>query len=224
MSVMGVWVVGAVADGAVEEAHRRFPDAARAHGVWPEPPAGARRWRERFGPAGTRDGAPPAGTRDGTPGQPSHSPLTGGDIARFADAVDRARTGAAEADELQEHLLRAVPQQEGDGLFCSAVPRGDGAAALLWGLGPDAVFGLPGCCGQFLCDAASVRAALPAAERALVLSPPRRSRTAARIRLWLDETADDPNCDIDELIDGPLRVLRHAARTGAGAVGLTLWY
>ncbi|MFD7640532.1 hypothetical protein ACFV4P_07750 [Kitasatospora sp. NPDC059795] len=46
---------------------------------------------------------------------------------------------------------------------------------------------------------------------------------AARIRLWLDEMADDPERDIDELIDGPLRVLRHAARTGVGAAGLALW-
>jgi hypothetical protein len=37
MGGMGVWVVGVPADGAPEEARRRFPDAAGAHGTWSEP-------------------------------------------------------------------------------------------------------------------------------------------------------------------------------------------
>jgi hypothetical protein len=146
------------------------------------------------------------------------------EIVRFADAVHRVRNSETEVDEFQDHLLHAVPQQEGEGVFCSTVSRGDGAAALMWGLGLDTALRIPGCCGEFLFDAARLRAALPAAEQALVLPPPRRAHVAARIRLWLDEMADAPNCDIDELIDGPLRALRYAARTGAGAVGLTLWY
>lgn len=145
-------------------------------------------------------------------------------VARFADWVDRARNGEAEVDEFQDHLLHAVPRQEGEGLFCAVVLRGDGAAALMWALGLDRALRLPGCGGQFLLDAAGVRAALPAAEQALVLHPPDRDRVIADLWLWLDETADAPNHDVDELIDGPLRVLRHAARTGVGAVGLTLWY
>ncbi|MEU7569129.1 hypothetical protein AB0A99_24635 [Streptomyces fradiae] len=169
------------------------------------------RWGEQLGPAGSFGG---------TSEQSSYTD----DIVRFIKAVDRIRNGDPEADGFQHHLLQAVPRQESEGLFCAAVPRGDGAAALTWGLGLDPVPRLPGCCGQFLLDAAQVRAALPAAEEALVLPPTRRAEVAARIRLWLDETADDPDCDVDELIDGPLRVLRHAARTGAGAVGLTLWY
>lgn len=207
MSVTGVWVVGVVAEAAVEEARRLFPDAARAHGAWPEASADADRWREWR-------------STDSTPEHPSHT----GDIARFADAVEGVRNAAAEADELQDHLLHAVPQQEGEGTFCATIPRGDSAAALLWGLGPDTIPQLPGCCGQFLFDAAAVRAALPAAEQALALPQPRRPQVTARIRLFLDEMADAPNCDVDELIDGPLRVLRHAARTGVGAAGLTLWY
>ncbi|MFE6049242.1 hypothetical protein ACFQ6N_00615 [Kitasatospora sp. NPDC056446] len=211
MGVMGVWVVGVVTDDVVEEARRRFPDAAGAHGAWPEPSADTIRWREQ---------SVPSGLFEGTPEQPSRTD----EIVRFADAVDRVRNDETEVDEFQDHLLHAVPQQEGEGLFCAAVPRGDGAAALMWGLGLDATLQLPGCCGQLLFDAAQVRAALPAAEQALVLHPLRRAHVAARVRLWLDEMADDPNHDVDELIDGPLRVLRHAARTGVGAAGLTLWY
>ncbi|WP_374984174.1 hypothetical protein [Streptomyces fradiae] len=212
MGVMGAWVVGVVTDGSLEEARRRFPGAARAHGMWPEPPAGMSRWRGRFESAGSFGGTS------------ERSSSYTDEIVRFVAAVDRVRNSEAEADEFQDHLLQAVPRQASEGLFCAAVPRGDGAAALTWGLGLDSVLRLPGCCGQLLLDAAQVRAVLPDAEEALDLRPPRRAHVAARIRLWLDETADDPDCDVDELIDGPLRVLRHAARTGAGAVGLTLWY
>lgn len=211
MSVMGVWVVGVVADDAVEEACRRFPYAAGAHGMWPESSAVMSLWPK---------GAEPAGSFDGTLERTTRT----GEIVRFADAIDRARNDDTNVDEFQDHLLHAVPQQESEGLFCAAVPRGDGAAALMWGLGLNATLRFPGCCGQFLFDAAQARAALPLAEKALVLDPPRRAQVAARVRLWLDEMADDPNHDIDELIDGPLRVLRHAERTGVGAVGLTLWY
>ncbi|MEU6343384.1 hypothetical protein ABZ883_20875 [Streptomyces sp. NPDC046977] len=208
---MGVWVVGVVTDDALAEARRRFPDAARAHGAWPEPFDDRSTWCERLGPVGTFEV---------TAGQPSRVH----EIARFADAVGEVRNSATEVDAFQDHLLQTVPQQEGEDMFCAAVPRGDGAAALMWGLGLDATLRLPGCCGEFLLDAAHVRAALPAAEQALAVPLPRRAHVAARVRLWLDETADDPSRDIDELIDGPLRVLRYAARTGSGAVGLTLWY
>lgn len=204
-------MIGIVADHAIEEARRRFPDAAGAHGTWPAPSADMNQW------CGPLD---PAESLDGTPERPSR----GDDIVRFTDAVHRVRNDATDVDEFQDHLLHAVPQQESKSMFCAAVPRGDGAAALLWGLGRDTALRIAGCCGQFLFDAAHVRAALPAAEQALVLHPSRRAHVAARIRLWLDEMADDPNRDIDELIDGPLRVLRYAARTGVGAVGLTLWY
>ncbi|WP_037603338.1 hypothetical protein [Streptacidiphilus rugosus] len=211
MGGMGVWVVGVVADDAIEDARRRFPDAAGAHGTWPASSADVSQWCESL---------EPAELPDGTPERPSSID----EIARFADAVYRVRNDETEVDEFQDCLLHLVPQQESEGMFCSAVPRGDGAAALMWGLGRDTTLRIPGCCGQFLFDAAQVHAALPAAEQALTFPLRRRAHVTARIRQWLDEMADDPNCDIDELIDGPLRVLRHAARTGVGAVGLTLWY
>ncbi|WP_369227089.1 hypothetical protein AB5J52_41735 [Streptomyces sp. R39] len=209
MGVMGVWVVGVAADNPIEEARRRFPDAAGAHGTWPASSADMIQWCKPL---------EPAELLDGTPERPSRID----EIVRFADAVYRVRNDETAVDEFQDYLLHAVPQQESEGMFCAAVPRGDGAAALMWGLGRDTALRFPGCCGQFLFDAAQVRAALPAAEQALVLHPPRRAYVATRIRLWLDEMADDPNCDIDELIDGPLRVLCYAAGTGVGAVGLSL--
>ncbi|MEU2632270.1 hypothetical protein [Kitasatospora sp. NPDC007106] len=46
-----------MADDVVEEARRRFPDAAGAHGTWPESSADMSRWREQTGPAGLFEGA-----------------------------------------------------------------------------------------------------------------------------------------------------------------------
>ena len=45
-----------------------------------------------------------------------------------------------------------------------------------------------------------------------------------RIHAWMTGLGDDPDHDVDELLDGPLRVLRHAARTGQGAAGHVRWY
>lgn len=213
LSVLGVWVVGVVADEVVEEARRRFPAAADAHGaVRPESSAEMSRLRALFEPGRPFDGTPERLSRDL-------------DAARLvADAVDEVRNNEDDADELQDYLLSAIPQNEHESVFCATVRKGDAAAALMWGLGLDTAFRLPGCGGQLLLDAAQARAALPAAEQALDLRPARRAHAAARIRQWLDETADDPNHDIDELLAGPLRVLRHAAHTGSGATGLVLWY
>ncbi|MFE2543464.1 hypothetical protein [Actinacidiphila glaucinigra] len=65
----------------------------------------------------------------GTPERPSRID----EIARFTDAVYTARNDETEVDEFQDYPLHPVPQQEGESLFCSAVPRGDGAAALMYG-------------------------------------------------------------------------------------------
>jgi hypothetical protein len=125
---------------------------------------------------------------------------------------------------MKDVLLRLVPQQEGEGLFCAATRKGDPAAALAWALGPASAQHLPGWFGDFLLDAAQVQAVLPEAEQALALVPPRRAEVTARVGLWLDGMGDAAGHDADKLIDGPLGVLRHAARTGSGAVGITRWY
>ena len=49
---MGFWVIGAVAEDVVEEARCRFPDAASAHGTWPDSSTDMNRRREWFEPSG----------------------------------------------------------------------------------------------------------------------------------------------------------------------------
>lgn len=120
--------------------------------------------------------------------------------------------------------MELIPRQVGAGLFLAAARKGDPTAALGYALGPERMSRLPGRWGDFLLRAAEVRSALPAAEAALHLSEKQRSTVTDRIRDWMTGMADAPGHDADELVDGPLRVLRHAARQGLGAIGLTRRY
>ncbi|MET9899080.1 hypothetical protein [Streptomyces sp. NPDC006446] len=97
-------------------------------------------------------------------------------------------------------------------------------SALAYALGPDAVLRLPGWFGDFLLDAEHVRSHLPAAEESLALNGVARRDAVERIHAWMSGSGDDAGQDGDELLDGPLRVLRHAAHTGQGAAGHVRWY
>jgi hypothetical protein len=143
---------------------------------------------------------------------------------RLQDALDVMRPADDQHEAIKEDLLQRVPQGEGVGLFCASTRKGDPFAALDYALGPEVMAQLPGWCGEFLLDAADVRAALPGAEAALGLPPERRGHVEERIRDWLEGMTDGAAHDLDDLVDGPLRVLRHAAQHGLGAAGLTLWY
>jgi hypothetical protein len=67
-------------------------------------------------------------------------------------------------------------------------------------------------------------AQLSAAEEALALIGAQRCAAVERIHRWMTGVGDDPDHDAEELLEGPLRVLRHAASTGQGAAGLVRWY
>ncbi|MCD0484576.1 hypothetical protein LO771_19790 [Streptacidiphilus sp. ASG 303] len=211
MSATGFWVVGAVPDPEISRIRRVHPDAAAAHGAAPAPSADLEWWR--------RQSASEVFFEEGP-----HCPAPTGAARRFADLVDAARSDSAAAEDMRDDLLRLVPQREGEGLFCAAARKGDPAAALAWALGPASAQHLPGRFGDFLLDAAQVQAVLPEARQALALEPARRAEVTARVGLWLDGMGDDAGHDAGKLIDGPLEVLRHAARTGSGAVGMALWY
>lgn len=113
---------------------------------------------------------------------------------------------------------------EGEGLFIATARKASPFSALAYALGPDAVIRLPGWLGDFLLKSDEVRAALPAAEEALALDGARRRQAVERIHAWMTGLGDAPDHDADGLLDGPLRVLRHAARTGQGAAGHVRWY
>lgn len=144
---------------------------------------------------------------------------------RFAALVDS--TTAADdvpALTLRDELVELMPQTGGGGPFAAVARKANPVAALLYALGPDVSALLPGRFGEFLLPHDEVVAALPRAERALDVSGTRRDEVLSRVAGWMSGMADDPEFDAAELLDGPLRVLRHAARSGHGAAGLCRWY
>jgi hypothetical protein len=211
MSVTGFWIVGVLSDADVARVRRVFSGhTPGAQSAAPSP--GCLDWWYRRSPLETLF-EPTA-----------HGPRPTDDALRLRESIDAMRPADELAEEAMDELMGLVPQQEGAGLFCAAARKGDPTAALGYALGPKGMLQLPGPCGDFLLDASEVCAALPAAEAALDLSRERRSTVIDRIRDWMTGIADASDHDADELIDGPLRVLRHAAQQGLGAVGMTRWY
>ncbi|MEY9850166.1 hypothetical protein ABH940_007285 [Streptacidiphilus sp. BW17] len=211
MSVTGFWVVGVVSDGDVVRLRREFP-GADCFG------------RQEPGPSGDLEWWSEEGALDSFFEPGPYGPVPTEQALRVQEVL--AAMGSAEErhEADKEELLQLVPQCEGVGLFCASTRKGDPVAALHYGLGPEAAFRLPGRYGDFLVDAAGVRSALPGVEATLDLTPGRRSGVRERIRDWLGGMTDGAEHDLDDLVDGPLRVLRHAARHGFGAAGMTLWY
>ncbi|MFH8387355.1 hypothetical protein ACH4E7_41705 [Kitasatospora sp. NPDC018058] len=120
-------------------------------------------------------------------------------------------------EALRDAVTDQFPPDGEEGLFAAMARKASPYSALAYAPGPDAVLQLPGWFGDFLLDAEQVRARLPAAEDALALTGTQRREAVERIRTWMTDLGDDPAHDADELLDGPLHVLRHAARTGQGA-------
>ncbi|MYS22483.1 hypothetical protein GA0115240_142136 [Streptomyces sp. DvalAA-14] len=211
MSVTGFWIVGVLPDADVARVRRVFP------GHTPGTPTAAP-WPGRldwwYGRSAAETFFEP------TP----HGPRPTDDALRWQECVDVMRPVDESAEEVRDELMALVPQQEGAGLFCAAARKGDPFAPLGYALGPERMLRLPGACGEFLLDASEVRAALPAAEAALDLSRESRSTVIDRVRDWTTAMADASGHNADDLIDGPLRVLRHAGQQGLGAVGMTRWY
>lgn len=212
MSMMGMWVMGAVAD---EQIH----DALCAAVQTPSPtPAHADASREL---AWWRDEAPGSLFRPST--AVAGEWQAGDDAFRLSDFLDTCRDDSDQVEALRDALMDHFPT-EGEGLFIATARKASPFSALAYALGPDAVIRLPGWLGDFLLKSDEVRAALPAAEEALALDGARRRQAVERIHAWMTGLGDAPDHDADGLLDGPLRVLRHAARTGQGAAGHVRWY
>ncbi|MGY5049740.1 hypothetical protein ACWDE0_29635 [Streptomyces sp. 900105755] len=146
------------------------------------------------------------------------------DAFRLRAFFDAGHDDSDQAEELRDAVMARFPPDAGEGLFVATARKADPFSALAYALGPDAALRLPGRFGDFLLDAGQVRARLPAVEEALVLTGTPRRDAIERIHAWMTGVGDDPDHDADELLDGPLRVLRHAASTGCGAAGQVRWY
>ncbi|MEV7342827.1 hypothetical protein [Streptomyces sp. NPDC093544] len=146
------------------------------------------------------------------------------DALRLSAFFDACRDDSDHVEKLRDTVMDQFPSDVGEGLFVATARKAAPFSALAYALGPDATLRLPGRFGGFLLDAEQVRAQLPAAEETFVLTGTPRRDAIDRIHAWMTGLGDDPAHDADELLDGPLRVLRHAARTGHGAAGQVRWY
>src|SRR6478609_6236294 len=213
----GVWVVGALPDRDAAELPGRFAHLVGADGFpgWPDGFGETLAWvgRDCDGEALLR---------------PEARSLTPAGV-RFADFV-RGANQEHPATQAMRNASLALLADHPSATSCTVEARGTGpVAALHYALGAAAAALLPGWFGDFLLTADEVRAALPDAVRALDLDGERRDRVLDRITAWTTCASDDPD-DPDaryfaagELLDGPLRVLRHAADAGMGAFACTYW-
>jgi hypothetical protein len=146
------------------------------------------------------------------------------DALRSSAFLDARYDGSDHAEALRDAVMDHFPPDVGEDLFVAVVRRASPFSALAYALGPDATLRLPGWFGEFLLDAGQVGAQLPATEETLALTGTPRRDAIERIHAWTSGLGDDPAHDAEDLLDGPLRVLRHAARTGQGAAGQVRWY
>ncbi|WP_435228478.1 hypothetical protein [Streptomyces sp. Tue6028] len=213
LSVTGVWIVGAVPDQEVRNLLSASVQNSSLAPVRCNEPGEVAWWRRKAQ-------ASMFTTATSSLGDWSADE----DALRLSAFFDACRDDSDHAAKLRDTVMDQFPPDIGEGLFVVTARKADPFSALAYALGPDATLRLPGRFGDFLLDAEQVRAELPAVEETLVLTGTPRRDAIERIHAWMTGLGDDPAHDADELLDGPLRVLRHAARTGHGAAGQVRWY
>jgi len=215
LSVTGVWVIGAVPDEKVRDLLRDAVQNASPTRVSVRHDVSGELawWQGRAREPMFRVSTTSPGTWDADE-----------DAFRLSAFFDACRDESEDAEALRDAVMDLFPPHAEEGLFAAVARKAGPFSALAYALGPDAVLRLPGWFGDFLLDAEQVRVQLPAAEEALGLEGARRGDAVERIHAWMTGLGDDPDHDADQLLDGPLRVLRHAARTGQGAAGHVRWY
>lgn len=213
MSVTGVWIVGVLPDQEVRNllsasVQNRAPAPADC-----DVPGELAWWRSK------------AQASMFTPSTSSHGDWSADeDALRLSAFFDGCHDDSDHAEELRDTVMDRFPPDVGESLFVATARKAEPFSALAYALGPDATLRLPGRFGNFLLNAEQVRAQLPAVEETLVLSGTPRRDAIERIHAWMTGLGDDPDHNADELLDGPLRILRHAASTGHGAAGQVRWY
>jgi len=100
-------------------------------------------------------------------------------------------------------------------IFVSVQSKEFALRSFFHAIGPDRAAALPGWCGNFLLTSAEVHETLPDLERALGFTP--HERAAAEAQDWLAYGKDE-----ESVLDGPLRIWRHAAAHGRGLCGVSV--
>lgn len=146
------------------------------------------------------------------------------DAYRLNDFLDGCGADSEQVEALRDAVMELFPPEGDEGLFVATARKAGPFSALAYALGPDATLQLPGWFGDFLLDSGEVGPRLLEAEEVLAVTGSRRRDVVERIQAWMTGLGDAPDHDAEELLDGPLRVLRHAARTGQGVAGHVRWY
>ncbi|MEV0178052.1 hypothetical protein AB0I54_01920 [Streptomyces sp. NPDC050625] len=213
LSATGVWIVGAVPEQEVRSLRSAPVQNSAPARVHCDVPGELAWWRSKA----QASMFPPSTSSPG-------DWRADEDALRLSAFFDACRDDSDHAQELRDTVMDQFPLDAEEGLFVATARKADPFSALAYALGPDATLRLPGRFGDFLLDAEQVRDQLPAVSETLVLTGIPRRDAIERIHAWMTGLGDDPDHNADELLDGPLRVLRHAARTGHGAAGQVRWY
>jgi hypothetical protein len=139
---------------------------------------------------------------------------------RFAHTLEAQRPDPEARDALL-HAFEGVPQAS---IWHVGVRKGDPVAALYYGLGYSDAQLLPGRFGCFLLSPEAVRACLAKLEHLPEQPAVGREQFAERAAAWLEAVSDEPDLDPSALLEGPLRILRHARELRLGAIGFMQWY
>ncbi|MGW4803980.1 hypothetical protein [Kitasatospora sp. NPDC004272] len=141
------------------------------------------------------------------------------DAVRLGELIGGWYEGAGALEEFRGAALERVDERRPEQFFAVAMRKAFPFGALAYGVGPGAVLGLPGWFGEFVLSAGRLRERLPEFEAALGWSGEERERVLGRVRAWLTGLGDEPDHPVEELLDGPLRVVRWAAARGWGVLG-----
>ncbi|WP_330342555.1 hypothetical protein [Streptomyces sp. NBC_00557] len=104
---------------------------------------------------------------------------------------------------------------DAEDIFVSVKSKEYALRSFLHAIGPARAALLPGWCGNFLLTSAEVRQTLPAVEQALGFTPEERAK--AQDQDWLGYGDEE-----ESVLDGPLRMWRHAAAHARGLCGVSV--
>lgn len=139
---------------------------------------------------------------------------------RFAESFEAQRPDP-DARDVCMNAFEQIPQA---GIYHVGVRKGDPVAAVYYGLGYHDAHVLPGRFGCFLLAPGDVRTALAGLEHLPDQPVIGRAAFEERTAAWLSAAADEPGLDPSGLLEGPLRILRHAREQHLGAIGFMQWY
>jgi hypothetical protein len=212
MSVTGMWIIGTIPEPDATDLLTRI-SAVRAREPRSAAFADLAAWWNGGGDGEEFFGMPPGRPRE-RDAEPAY---------RLMELVALANPETEESESVWDDCLDLIGSSEDDARYVSSARKASPVATLSYALGAARMKLLPGTFGDFVLRATGVNDALQRAEHAFELSDSQRIEAIQRMRVWMEEMGDD-EFDGEDLLDGPLRVMRHAVATGQGVAAFSRWY